>query len=685
MTPFRQSISALKGIGEKKAVLFHRLDIFTIGDLLTHFPRAYEDRTVCRSIGEAPGDAPCCVSAVVITPARHTKLKHGLELSKLTVADDSGRLTITFFNQRYAADSLLLGREYVFYGTIEGVGSRKHITNPLFEASEAPPFFTRRIVPVYPLTAGLTNRAFSRFVAQALALTDGRIPEPVPDALRSRYHLAHKSFALQAIHFPASAEALELARRRLIWEEFFLFALALARSKQRHTDTAGFPIAPVSLEPFLQALPFSLTSAQRRVIHEIAEDCASGPPMRRLVQGDVGSGKTMVAAAAVYLAAKNEMQTAFMAPTELLARQHFHTISPLLEACGISVGLLTGSMRPKEKHAVLQALESGEISLLIGTHALLSERVAFSRLGLVITDEQHRFGVQQRASLAEKGQSPHVLVLSATPIPRTLALILYSDLDLSIVDELPPGRQPVKTFFVGENKRAKLYEFVRKTVSEGRQAYFVCPTITEKEESASERKAVKQYTELLQRDIFPDLRIGCIHGQMAAGEKEQVMQSFSEGGLDLLIATTVIEVGVDVPNAALMIVEDAERFGLSQLHQLRGRVGRGAHQSYCFLLSSHPSEETRARLRALCKSNDGFQIAEADLKLRGPGDFFGVRQHGMPKLKIGSLPLDLPLLQEAQSAAAELLARDPHLTEPEHLCLQKTVSALLSQMEGGFS
>ena len=651
ISTFHQPVSALKGVGEKRAALLRRLDIFTVGDLLTYFPRAYEDRACCYPIRQAPHGVPCCISATVITPVHHARLRQGLELSKVTAADETGRIALSFFNQRYGAASLKEGQDYIFYGTVQGEGSRKAMTNPLFESLADPPFFTRRVVPIYPLTAGITGRTLSGLITQAFSFVGDEIPEPLPDWLRRAYHLPHKPIALHTIHFPPSMEELEPARRRLIWEEFFLFSLGLSLLRQRREQTPVAPFSPVSLEPFYQALPFSLTTAQKRVIEEIEADVGKHRPMNRLVQGDVGSGKTMVAAAAVDLAAQNGIQSALMAPTELLARQHFHTLSPLLQSLGISVGLLTGSMGTKEKRSVLSELQSGKIQLCIGTHALLSEGVAFANLGLVITDEQHRFGVHQRAALAEKGKTPHVLVLSATPIPRTLALILYGDLDVSVLDELPPGRQPVKTFLIGEDKRARLYEFVRKTVSQGQQAYWVCPAIEEREDP--QWKAVKQYAEYLQSKVFPDLRVGCVHGQMAAKEKDDVMQSFASGALDLLVATTVIEVGVDVPNATLMMVENAERFGLAQLHQLRGRVGRGKKQSYCIFINGKESEESMERLRVLENSNDGFFIASEDLKLRGPGDFFGIRQSGDALFELADIYNHADMLQLAQDFLKE--------------------------------
>ena len=509
--------------------------------------------------------------------------------------------------------------------------------------------------------------------------------ETLPAGLRREHALAAAEFACRNIHFPRDEEALELARRRLIFEELFCLACGMALLRTRRTCAEGVPFSTPPVEEFLALLPFSLTAAQRRAMEEVAVDTASGAPMNRLVQGDVGSGKTMVAAYGAWLAAKNGGQCALMAPTELLAEQHFRSLAPLLGRAGVRVGLLTGSVKGKARKELYAALAAGEVDLVVGTHALLSEGVAFSDLALAITDEQHRFGVAQRAALAAKaGRTPHVLVMSATPIPRTLALIIYGDLEVSVIDELPPGRTPVETYVVGEDKRQRMYRFVRKLVGQGRQAYLVCPAVEEGEESPGEPsgeglKAAVPYAEHLRSEVFPDLRVGLVHGKMKARDKDAAMTAFAAGELDVLVSTTVIEVGVDVPNAALMVVENADRFGLSQLHQLRGRVGRGKHQSYCVLMTSTHSAESRERLRVLAKTADGFRIAEEDLKLRGPGDFFGQRQHGLPQLGIADLAADMRVLKEAQQAAQKLLEADPGLSRREHAPLLGRVRRLFAQ------
>ena len=558
------------------------------------------------------------------------------------------------------------------------------MTNPVCERADRARF-TGRILPIYPLTWGVSNNLLAGLTLRCVEECAGQMEETLPAGLRREHALAAAEFACRNIHFPRDEEALELARRRLIFEELFCLACGMALLRTRRTCAEGVPFSTPPVEEFLALLPFSLTAAQRRAMEEVAADTASGAPMNRLVQGDVGSGKTMVAAYGALLAAKNGGQCALMAPTELLAEQHFRSLAPLLGRAGVRVGLLTGSVKGKARKELYAALAAGEVDLVVGTHALLSEGVTFSNLALAITDEQHRFGVAQRAALAAKaGRTPHVLVMSATPIPRTLALIIYGDLEVSVIDELPPGRTPVETYVVGEDKRQRMYRFVRKLVGQGRQAYLVCPAVEEGEESHGEPgreglKAAVPYAEHLRSEVFPDLRVGLVHGKMKARDKDAAMTAFAAGELDVLVSTTVIEVGVDVPNAALMVVENADRFGLSQLHQLRGRVGRGKHQSYCVLMTSTHSAESRERLRVLAKTADGFRIAEEDLKLRGPGDFFGQRQHGLPQLGIADLAADMRVLKEAQQAAQALLEADPGLSRREHAPLLGRVRRLFAQ------
>lgn len=672
-----ESIRVLPGIGPKKAELFAKLGIETTDDLLHFYPRDYEDRTKLLPIASLEADVPACfVASVVSNPLTHRIPKPGnraLNVTKVTVADHTGRLNLTFFNAEYTVQRLTRGETYCFYGTVTGDYLGYAMVNPLFEALDARGGLTRCIVPIYSLTAGLTNKMVMQAVANAMQRCT--VEELLPQSVRTRWALCDAAAAYREIHLPSSGEALEAAKKRLIFEEFFVFSAALAILRAKRTVRPVAPWENTELDAFFAALPFRLTDAQMRAVRDVLNDFRSGRPMSRLVQGDVGSGKTMVAAAAAYCAAQNGCQTAFMAPTEILAKQHFDTLSPLLEPLGVHCALLTGSMTPAQKRDCRKALADGQIALAIGTHALLTDATAFSKLGLVIADEQHRFGVAQRSALLAKGEQPHLLVMSATPIPRTLALFLYGDLDVSVIDELPPGREPVDTFLVDERYRRRLNDFIRRQTAEGHQCFIVCPAIEESE--TDDLKAAEVWAQTLRDNVFPNLRVALLHGKMKGAEKDAVMQAFAAGEYDLLVSTTVIEVGVDVPNATLMVIENADRFGLSQLHQLRGRVGRGKAKSYCVLVSDNRNTETRERLKALCATNDGFRIAEEDLKLRGPGDFFGNRQHGLPMFRVGSLLRDPEVLRQAQSAAAELIASG----EPLPGLLSAAVNALLEHGE----
>ena len=667
-----QSIRTLPGIGPKKAQLFARLGIETLGDLLHFYPRDYEDRTRLLPIASLEADVPACfIASVVTNPQTHRIPKPGnrqLELTKVVVADHTGRLNLTFFNAGYTAQRLIRGETYCFYGTLSGDYLGYAMTNPLFEPVDGEGSVTRRIMPIYPLTAGLTNKQVVQAVQTAMTRCD--ITDALPESVRNDFGLCDAESALREIHMPSSNDALEEARRRLIFEEFYVFSAALAIVRAKRTVRTSSAYNTEAMAQFYDALPFSLTGAQQRAIDDILSDFRSGRLMSRLVQGDVGCGKTMVAAAAAFCAVRNKKQAAIMAPTEILAKQHLDRLAPLLAPLGIRCVLLIGSMPAAQKKAVRQAIADGEADLIIGTHALLTEATVFSDLGLVVADEQHRFGVAQRAALLAKGEQPHLLIMSATPIPRTLALILYGDLDVSVIDELPPGRQPVETFLVDERYRVRLNGFIRKQAEEHHQTFIVCPAIEEGETDSF--KAAEQWARTLKEHVFPNLRIALLHGKMKGAEKETVMEAFAAQEYDILVATTVIEVGVDVPNATLMVVENADRFGLSQLHQLRGRIGRGAAKSYCILVSDNRAEETLTRLKALCSTADGFRIAEEDLKLRGPGDFFGSRQHGLPVFHIGNLAQDLNVLKQAQQAAAQTVASGD--VSP---ALQKAVDALL--------
>ena len=660
MADLNTDVRYIKGIGEQRAKALGKLGIATLRDLISYFPRAYDDRTQLRRIADLVPGETAGVAAMVASPPTISHIRRGLDLVKLRAVDDTGTLDVTFFNQAWLKNNLHQGETYVFYGRAEGSLFRRQMSNPVVEP-EGRREITGRIVPIYPLTAGVSQLILSRSIRQGLTACADILPDVLPDQVRREHQLCRIEYAYENIHFPESAEALDLARRRLAFEELFLFTIGLDRLRQRREVVHVPPCGGVDMEPFYSALPFTLTDAQRRCVEEALADMRSGTPMNRLVQGDVGSGKTMVAAACVYFCVKNSRQAALMAPTEILAQQHYHGLAPLLENLGIRCALLTGSTSAKTKKSIAAQLESGEIDFAIGTHALITGSVVYQNLGLVVTDEQHRFGVAQRADLAAKGDHPHILVMSATPSPRTLALILYGDLDVSVIDQLPPGRQPVETFAVTSRYHQRVYNFIRKLVGEGRQAYIVCPMVEENEELPDERKAVTEYAKKLQAEVFPDLKVAFVHGKMKPKEKDAVMAAFAAHETDILVSTTVIEVGVDVPNAAVMVIENAERFGLSQLHQLRGRVGRGKHQSYCILISDNQNEETRQRLKVMTKTSDGFKIAEEDLRLRGPGDFFGQRQHGLPGLKVADLGCDTKLLQEAQEAARKLLAEDPDL------------------------
>ena len=680
-------VTEFPGIGPARAGKLEKLGICTAGDLLRYFPRDYEDRRKSVSIIRATEGEPVCIQAMVAETPRISRVRRGLDLVKVKAVDHSGMLNITYFNQAYLKDALRPGEEYIFYGKVESTGRAKQMTNPVTEPV-GKNTVTGCILPVYPLTAGITNNLLVSLTRRTAQDCAHEVGEALPDRVLRDYELAQSDFAYKTIHMPDSFELLELARRRLIFEELFYLAAGLALLKGRRTGERGHSCPCESLAPFLDLLPFAPTSAQLRVMEECRTDMAGIRPMNRLVQGDVGSGKTVVAAAAAWMVIQNGLQAALMAPTEILARQHAQSLSRLLAPAGITVGLLVGSMTPAQKKEIRQRLKSGELQFVVGTHALLSGGVDFARLGLVVADEQHRFGVSQRAALTAKGERPHVLVMSATPIPRTLALIVYGDLDVSVIDQLPPGRTPVDTFVVGEDKRQRMYGFVRKLVQEGRQVYIVCPAVEddpERWEGLPDLKAVTTYAKNLQEQVFPDLRVAFVHGKLKAKEKENVMAAFAGGELDVLVSTTVIEVGVDVPNAALMVVENAERFGLSQLHQLRGRVGRGEHKSYCVLVTGSKSETSRTRLKAMTDTTDGFKIAEEDLKLRGPGDFFGNRQHGLPQLRIADLAGDKRLLSQAQQAAREMLERDPELTGTEHRMVRERIQTLFAQQADIFN
>ena len=683
-------IRYIKGVGEAKAKAFAKLGISTLGDLVSCFPRAYEDRTKFCAIRDLTIGENACVLATVASVPRLSHIRRGMDLLKMRIVDGAGSMEITYFNQSYLRDTLKPGESYVFYGRVGGTIGRPSMINPIAEPEGASGRLTGHIVPIYRLTAGLSQSLFMKAMANGLEKCLDELPETLPESVRTKYALCSARFAYENIHFPKDAGSLETARRRLVFEELFALAAAMRLLRGRRRQSAVRRFESVDMSPFYEKLPYSLTGAQKRAVEDALRDMTEGDaPMNRLVQGDVGSGKTVVAAACCWAAFQNGTQSAFMAPTEILASQHYRSLSELLEPLGMRVDLLTGGMGVKAKREAQGRLSSGETDLVIGTHALISESEQFADLGLVITDEQHRFGVSQRAELTKKGSTPHVLVMSATPIPRTLALIIYGDLDVSVIDELPPGREKVDTYAVGEEMRERINAFIRRLVSEGRQVFIVCPMVgtpDDTEETPDDGlKAAEDYAKKLKEEVFPELRVSIVHGKMKPKEKDAVMTEFAAGNADILVATTVIEVGVDVPNAALMVIENADRFGLSQLHQLRGRVGRGKHKSYCVLFSGSKGETARDRLKVMCDTNDGFKIAEEDLRMRGPGDFFGSRQHGLPDMHIASLAGNMDVLRDAQDAADELLSVDPELKSRENTKLRERIFKMFDFYDAGLN
>ena len=664
----------LKGVGPKTAERFEKLGIVTLADLLCHYPRRYIDFTKPYSIAEAPADVECVVKAEVFAKPGGRILPGGRRMERITAGDDVSSLEITWFNNPYAAQKLQLGQEYYFQGIVTGGMLRRQMVNPQVRTAEqikASPFEA-----VYPQTEGLTSNAIAKCVRQLLPHAE-LLPDPLPPEMLAKYRLLSKADAVRAIHCPATEEQAYAARRRLIYEELLVLQLGIGRMKNRGAAATGAPMQLADPSPFWASLPFSPTGAQRRAVSEILADMAGQTSMNRLLQGDVGSGKTLVAAAAIWACIRAGYQAALLAPTEILAAQHAEGLNRMLAPFGMRVALLTGGMKAAARRTTLAAIRNDEADLVVGTHAILSEGVEFARLGLAVIDEQHRFGVRQRGMLAEKAANPHLLVMSATPIPRTLGLLIYGDLDISILDELPPGRTPVKTRCITGKKRRDLYHFLDQEIGRGRQVYLVCPAIEDVPDGGL--NAVKSYYEDIAKALLPDRRVGLMHGKLKPKEKAAVMEDFKAGRLDALVSTTVIEVGVDVPNASVMVIENAERYGLSALHQLRGRVGRGAAESWCFLVSDNQSENVQKRLKFLCSTTDGFAVAQYDLETRGPGDFFGSRQHGLPTLQIADLMNDTRTLHAAQAEAVAMLAEDPLLEAPEHALLEQQVQQMFEK------
>lgn len=666
-------IRYLKGVGEKRAAQLAKLGIFTVDDLLGFYPRDYVDYSRPYPVASAPYDIKCVVRATVYGKGALTRIRGGKQMVKILAGDDTAGLSLIYFNNPYISQKLEVGTEYCFFGKVGGGFAQREMVNPVMltaEAASATP-----LVPVYPQTEGINSNYLAKCMRTAFAAAPD-IPEPLPAWMLQKYRLCPKADAVRMIHFPRSTAEIASARRRLIFEELLALQLGLLLLRSRDATLTGAPMKPVDLQPFWASLPFSPTGAQKRAAQEILADFNKLSPMNRLLQGDVGSGKTLVAAAGIYAAWKNGYQSALMAPTEILAAQHAETLSRMLEPLGVRVALLTGSVKGAAKKAVRKAIAEGEADLVVGTHAVLGPDVEFRNLGFAVTDEQHRFGVRQRSALAGKADHPHLLVMSATPIPRTLALLMFGDLDISILDELPPGRTPVKTYAITGKKRADMYGFLKAQLAAGRQAYIVCPVI---DESETDMQSVTSYYEETARPLLEGYRVGLMHGRLKAAEKNAVMQQFKDGELDVLVSTTVIEVGVDVPNANLIVIENAERYGLSALHQLRGRVGRGKGEAYCILISDHTGEAVKKRLSFLCHTTDGFAIAKFDLETRGPGDFFGSRQHGLPSLHIADLMADSKALYAAQQEAIDLVAADPGLRQPENAGLRALAEGLFRE------
>lgn len=678
------SIQYIKGVGPAKAKKLNKLKIYTILDLLYYIPRDYEDRSVFTNLRDGKNGQKESFKLRVIGPGRVSNIRRNLSILKVPVEDESSVGYLVFFNQNFQKNNLLVGREYAVNGKVNRSSMEVQVSSPVFEPIEK---YNEvgRIVPIYPLTEGISNKEVRRIIETAYKDYSQYIEDIIPEDLIRKYNLMTRKDALKKIHFPEDYKEFERARATLAYEELLVLQLSLGLIRNRDLSVQGGIVYPKEdfIKDFIDKLPYKLTNAQLRVIGEIKADMESDKKMARLVQGDVGSGKTIVAIVALLKAVKAKYQASMMAPTEILARQHFQSLNELLTPEGINIRLLVGSLKESEKLEILEGLENGQVDIVVGTHAIIQEGVNFKNLGLAITDEQHRFGVKQRESLTNKGRSVDVLVMTATPIPRTLALIFYGDLDISIIDELPPGRQKIDTFAVGMDMIPRVHKFIEKNILEGRQAYIVSPLI-EENESLDLESAEEIYESLVSGDL-KDFKIALLHGRMKAKEKDAIMEEFKEGRLDVLVSTTVIEVGVNVPNSNLMVVYNAERFGLAQLHQLRGRVGRGEHKSYCVLINNSSNEIARERMRIMQASEDGFKIAEKDLELRGPGEFFGTRQHGLPEFKVANLARDINILKYAELDSKEILKTANGLEEYGESLLYISVSKNISRMESNLS
>ena len=647
--PITDSVNKLSGVGEERKKLLNRVGIYTVADLLNYFPRTYEDRSVILPIKDLAEDEKSTFRGY-IKNIENTRFG-GKVITNAEVYDETGKVRVVWYNQPYLKNSLSLTDEYMFTGILRKKYGRREVVSPETERiTDKESLSMGRIIPLYHLTDKLSQKFMRGIIKQALDKNDNTLPEFINTEIRKKYKLCERNFAIDNIHFPKDYDSFFIARRRAVFEELYLMQTALLMLKSRHcTDKDGTVLKNTDCSEFLKSLPYRPTNAQIKTIEDIKGDMTGGKVMNRLVQGDVGSGKTAVAMAAAYITVKSGYQCALMAPTEVLARQHYKSFKNTLDKFGINTVLLTGGLTAKERKEAYEAIENGTADIIIGTSALIQDKLKFKNLALVITDEQHRFGVNQRSILSEKGIYPHVMVMTATPIPRTLALILYGDLDISIIDELPPGRQKIDTRTVSSAYHKRIYTFIEKHVREGRQAYIICPMVEENEEN--DIKSAVAYAQELKNGGLKNVRVECLHGKMKAKEKQDIMAAFARGEIDVLVSTTVIEVGIDVPNANIIVIENAERFGLAQLHQLRGRVGRGSEQSYCVLITDSKSDVTKKRMEIMVKNSDGFVISENDLDIRGPGEFFGTRQHGLPELKIANLYNDMDILKQAQEAA----------------------------------